>query len=163
MTRFSLWRLIERHNKKYHFIILLSFMGSFIVSRLLVHLMDAQIIPDYYVLIGQTHIHHFNWGILLLALTGLLLFSVQTQKQKKLLAMFYGIGLGLAFDEFGMWLQLEDNYSSRLSYTAIVIIAAILINITYMGNIWLKIFTKAKNTKNRAAKISLFKILKRLK
>lgn len=138
-------------------------MGSFIVSRLLVHMMDAKIIPDYYVFIGQTHVHHFNWGILLLAVTGLLHFSVQTQKQKKLLAMFYGIGLGLAFDEFGMWLKLEDEYSSRLTYTAIVIIAAILINVTYMGNVWLKIFAAVRNTRNRALKISLSKMLKRLK
>lgn len=146
MSKFSLGRLIERHNKKYHFIILLSFTLLFIISRLTVHLMDKGIIPDYYVLIGQTHVHHFNWGILLLAITGLVNFGTTKPKEKTILAVLYGIGLALTFDEFGMWLKLNDDYQSRLSYTAIIIIGIVLVNVTYMSSVWARIFRGFKST-----------------
>ena len=38
----------------------------------------------------------------------------------------YGVGLGLTFDEFGMWLHLDTTYWQRGSFDAVVIIAAVL-------------------------------------
>src|SRR6266550_3583682 len=41
-------------------------------------------------------------------------------------AVIYGIGLGLTFDEFGMWLHLNGDYWQRASFDAIVVLAATL-------------------------------------
>jgi len=41
-------------------------------------------------------------------------------------AVLYGIGLGLTFDEFGMWLHLNGDYWQRASFDAIVVLAAAL-------------------------------------
>jgi hypothetical protein len=52
------------------------------------------------------------------------------------LAVFYGIALGLAYDEFAMWLELEDIYHSRTNYDAIITISLILLNIIYFTDFW---------------------------
>ena len=39
-------------------------------------------------------------------------------------AIFYGIGLGLTFDEFGMWVHLGGSYWQNASVDAVMLIAA---------------------------------------
>src|SRR6266705_3385839 len=41
-------------------------------------------------------------------------------------AVIYGIGLGLTFDEFGMWLHLNGDYWQRASFDAVIVLAAVL-------------------------------------
>jgi hypothetical protein len=41
-------------------------------------------------------------------------------------AILYGIGLGLTFDEFGMWLHLGGPYWQRASYDAVITVASLL-------------------------------------
>ena len=50
-------------------------------------------------------------------------------------AILYGIGLGLTFDEFGMWLHLGGPYWQWVSYDAIVTIAGLLALIAYGAQI----------------------------
>jgi len=40
--------------------------------------------------------------------------------------VIYGIGLGLTFDEFGMWLHLNGDYWQRASFDAVIVLAAAL-------------------------------------
>jgi hypothetical protein len=89
--------------------------------------------------INGIHIHHLNFGISLLALSGLLGFYLFDSKWQKEIIMLYGVGLGLTFDEFGMWLHLEDQYWMRTSYDAIVIISLILLNAIFFGERWIRI------------------------
>ncbi|MBI5221852.1 MAG: hypothetical protein HY979_03535, partial [Candidatus Magasanikbacteria bacterium] len=49
----------------------------------------------------------------------------------KIACAVYGIGLGLTFDEFGMWVRLADTYWVRQSYDAIIVIFLVLLNIAY--------------------------------
>jgi hypothetical protein len=37
--------------------------------------------------------------------------------------------LGLTFDEFGMWVRLQDDYWVRQSYDAVIIVTLLLLNI----------------------------------
>jgi hypothetical protein len=39
-------------------------------------------------------------------------------------ALFYGVAMGLTFDEFGMWLHLGGSYWQRASVDAIIVVAA---------------------------------------
>ena len=41
-------------------------------------------------------------------------------------SVVYAVGLGLTFDEFGMWLHLGGLYWQRASYDAVITIAAVL-------------------------------------
>ncbi len=106
-------------------LVLLSFMLTFITARLVSILMLLPQVPDIYLYVHDIHIHHLNYGIFLLAGVGAyLLFSPQPATPPA--AVIYGIGLGLTFDEFGMWLHLNGDYWQRASFDAIVVLAAAL-------------------------------------
>jgi hypothetical protein len=107
--------------------VLFPFALTFIVSRVLVYLIMAREIPDLYLHLGGTHVHHLNFGIFLLAGAGAyLLFAPSSAETPKYVAIIYGIGLALTFDEFGMWLHLGGSYWQQASFDAIVVLAATL-------------------------------------
>jgi len=104
-----------------------AFVATFLVARIIVLLIMSQRIPDLYLYIGGTHIHHLNYGIFLLAGTGAyLLFGQPKGRGASAAAILYGIGLALTFDEFGMWLHWGGNYWMQVSFDAIVLIAGLL-------------------------------------
>ena len=127
----------KRQKKKIRSNILFYFLITFISARIIVYGF-----PWLRLYIKGVHIHHLDYGIIILAIVGYWLLMNEKSKNLPKIAKLYGIGLGLTFDEFGMWLHLQDNYSFRLSYDAIVIILTILINITYLNGVWEKIFKK---------------------
>ena len=43
---------------------------------------------------------------------------------RRLVCVLYGVGMGLTFDEFGMWLHLGGSYWQRASWDAVAVIAA---------------------------------------
>ena len=45
---------------------------------------------------------------------------------RRRMALLYGVGLALTFDEFGMWLHLGGSYWQRASYDAVVWVGAAL-------------------------------------
>jgi hypothetical protein len=104
-----------------------SFLFTFIAARVLVFLIVSRRIPDFYLHLGGTHIHHLNYGIFLLSAVGAyLLFARPDQSRFRRVAIIYGIGLALTFDEFGLWLHLGGSYWQRASFDAVVVIAALL-------------------------------------
>jgi hypothetical protein len=96
---------------------------AFLAARLLVLLIMAHKLPDLFLYLGGTHVHHLNYGIFLLAGTGGYLL-LSTAPNRRLACILYGIGLALTFDEFGMWLHLGGSYWQRASWDAVSVIAA---------------------------------------
>jgi len=130
-------------NRKLIAIIVSSFLATFIISRLIVYLVLGHWMPDFFLTMRGVHIHHFTYGVFILVLVGLYLILKRPpleSKKFKWSILFYGIGLGLTFDEFGMWVRLEDDYWIRQSYDAIIIIALLLLNIAYYKSVinWTK-------------------------
>jgi hypothetical protein len=108
-------------------VVLVSFLFTFIATRVLVFLIMSRALPDLYVHVGGTHVHHLNFGIVLLSATGAwLIFRRPAGREFSLAAIVYGIGLGLTFDEFGMWLHLGGDYWQRSSFDAVVVVAGLL-------------------------------------
>ena len=109
-------------------LVLLSFMLTFIVARLVSILMILFHRQDMYLHVRDTHVHHLNYGIFLLAGVGAyLLFSPPSAAPTPpAAAVIYGIGLGLTFDEFGMWLHLNGDYWQRASFDAVIVLVAAL-------------------------------------
>ena len=94
--------------------------------------------PNFFLTVRGVHIHHFTYGVVLLGLVGLHLLlrrPVPESREFRWATLFYGIGLGLTFDEFGMWVRLKDGYWVRQSYDAIIIIILLLLNIAYYKSI----------------------------
>ena len=102
------------------------FLLTFIASRVLVILIMGRMIPDLFFHMGQTHVHHLNYGIFLLCIvSGLLLFFQVSERERWWSAVAYGFGLALTFDEFGMWLHLGGGYWQRASFDAVIVVASL--------------------------------------
>jgi hypothetical protein len=107
-------------------IILVSFLLTFMLARVIVFLIMARTIPDLYLHLKGTHVHHLNYGIFLLSGIGAyLLFWQATGRNLKIIAALYGIAMALTFDEFGMWIHLGGSYWQRASWDAVVVISAV--------------------------------------
>jgi hypothetical protein len=105
-----------------------------LLSRILVLLIISRRAPDLFLYVGQTHVHHLNYGIFMLVAVGAWLLFVPPAphaRGRDIAALLYGVGLALTFDEFGMWLHLGGSYWQRASYDAVVIAAALLALVAY--------------------------------
>lgn len=140
---------IASRRKETPFIIFFWFLISFLIARTWTWLMAVNIIPDIYLFVKGVHVHHFNYGIVFLAITGFIAIAFRDFSQKHIhgLAVLYGIGLGIAFDEFSLWLLLEDNYWARQSYDAIMVISLIFLNIIYIKGFWMYLGRKMQKIK----------------
>ena len=100
-----------------------AFLFTFIASRTLVILIMTRRIPDLFLHLGGTHVHHLNYGIFLLsAVAGFLLFARLNERQRSVCALIYGMSMALTFDEFGMWLHLGGSYWQRASFDAVMVL-----------------------------------------
>jgi len=103
-----------------------AFLFTFIASRTLVILIMARRVPDLFLHLGGTHVHHLNYGIFLLsAVAGVLLFARLNDKQRSVCALAYGFGMALTFDEFGMWLHLGGSYWQRASFDVVIVLLGV--------------------------------------
>lgn len=128
--------LRPKSGKEIPFIILISFLLTFLVSRMVVF---SEPTSNLYLKVRGVHVHHLAYGICLLSLVGFLsLVLDRTEKIRLQLSVWYGIALGLAFDEFAMWIQLEDVYRDRSTYDAIMVITLLMLNVIYFGDFWKK-------------------------
>jgi hypothetical protein len=117
--------------------LLLAFLGSFGFIRTSAHLIRAQVRwwPGN-VEMGGTHVHHLVWGILLLLSVGYAAIAFAPGSPlREILAVLFGIGIGLTLDEFALWLNLEDVYWSEKGRRSIdaVIVAAALAGLALVG------------------------------
>ena len=77
-----------------------AFLFTFIASRVLVILIMTRRVPDLFLHLAGTHVHHLNYGIFsLAAIAGVLLFAKLTDRQRSVCALVYGLSMALTFDE----------------------------------------------------------------
>jgi hypothetical protein len=114
-------------------LVLAAFVFTFVISRILViFIMAGRLPPQLFFHVEGTHVHHLNYGIFLLSIVGaVLIFLRPAGRWMEFTSIVYGIGLGLTFDEFGMWLHLGGPYWQRASYDAVVTIASVLALIAF--------------------------------
>jgi hypothetical protein len=106
--------------------ILVSFVLTFIAARITVFLIVSRRIPDIYLHLGGTHVHHLNYGIFLLTGVGAYLLLIRPGGGQLIAAAcIYGVGTGLTFDEFGLWLHLGGGYWQRASFDAVTVIGGV--------------------------------------
>jgi hypothetical protein len=114
-------------------LVLVSFLLTFIAARVVVFLIMDRRLPNLFLHVGGTHVHHLNYGIFLLSvLGGYLLFVPRDGQARAAAAVIYGIGLALTFDEFGMWLHLGGGYWQRASLDAVLVISGLLALLAYI-------------------------------
>jgi len=105
--------------------ILVTFLLTFMLARMIVFLIMSHRMPDLYLHIKGSHVHHLNYGIFLLSGIGAyLIFGRPVGGSLKIVAGIYGIAMALTFDEFGMWIHLGGSYWQRASWDAVVVLSA---------------------------------------
>jgi hypothetical protein len=99
---------------------LVSFALSFAVARTFTALSPHVILSP-----SGLHIHHFWYGIIMLAVGGWIGISYNDPRVDRLAAIIFGAGGGLIGDEAGILLALRsNNYWAGASYTFIIIFLA---------------------------------------
>jgi hypothetical protein len=128
---------------------LIGFLVTFALVRTItrrIHTRQAQEAassgPVKDVFIGGVHVHHQVWGILLVLVSGLLVFRfTPASPWIDMLALAFGAGAALTLDEFALWFHLDDVYwetEGRKSIDAILVGAAlggaILLGVSPIGS-----------------------------
>ena len=122
-------KIIIKDLRKAQFRILISFIITLVAARLLVHFF-----PGLFASVHGAHVHHFTYGIVLLAIAGYL-SQIGAGQPSALLNYTYGVGLALAFDEFGMWLHLTSDYNLDQTTDIIIFLVTFLILITFFSDL----------------------------
>src|SRR3954469_22220314 len=102
---------IQGSGKEAHFLVLVAFLASFGFIRTSAHMIRAQVSwwPGNVETKGGTHVHHLVWGILLILICGYVGVAVAPSAPwRQIVAVLFGIGMGLTLDEFALWLNLKD-------------------------------------------------------
>ena len=123
--------------KQPQLLILLSFLITFSLVRILVHRIRSGHSRFHNIDRGGLHVHHLVWGILLLLTTGFLTISYEPGwPWRAILAILFGIGAALTLDEFALWLHLQDVYWAKQGRESVdaVIVATGLVSVGLVTN-----------------------------
>ncbi|MEU0518714.1 hypothetical protein [Streptosporangium sp. NPDC006007] len=112
------------------FCFFVALIGAFVFTRINVRLIRAKLGWFRNVNIGEMHIHHVVFGVVLTMLGGVsgLIVSGISQSWYAVTAAVFGIGAALVLDEFALILHLHDVYweeEGRTSVDAVFIAIAI--------------------------------------
>lgn len=125
---FTTFKKITQARRLTQFLILVSFLITFIISRIVTHLQRAGLLP---VQQHEPYVHHLVWGIFLLIISGYIGLSFwSVPRARKYMAILFGIGAALTIDEFALWLYLRDVYWARQgrdSIDAVIVVATLLL------------------------------------
>ena len=89
------------------------------------------------------HVHHFNYGLVLIALSGLAALFPFGRRALRVLAATFGFGAGLVFDEFALFWNLNPEYSQSLSLIASAMAVVVLVQLTYFRTFWGAVFRRS--------------------
>lgn len=148
-TRSLFHRLVVQKGAEPPFWMLVGFLASLGGARLVVHLiLKFHLESRLFALVPGTdpnpmHVHHFNYGLILIAAAGLAGLRPLGRRALRGLALVFGLGAGLVFDEFALFWNLDPEYAQELSVIAAGIAAAALVQLIYFRNFWRAIARRA--------------------
>jgi CRP-like cAMP-binding protein len=135
-------RLVVQEGAEPPFWMLTGFLASLAGARLVVHLiLKYKLEKQLFALVpgsdpNPMHVHHFNYGLLLIGAAGLASLFPLGRRALRGLALAFGLGCGLVFDEFALFWRLDPEYAQGLSLFACGAAAAVLVQLTYFRRFW---------------------------
>ena len=92
----------------------LAFTGTFGTVRGITYSIRTGRGPFKNLSVGGEHLHHYLWGIALLAGVGAVAVrGSEQQRSHPAVSVSYGVGMALIIDEFALLLDLKDVYWAR--------------------------------------------------
>jgi hypothetical protein len=90
------------------------FAGTFAAVRAITYSIRSGKGPFHNVSAGNTHLHHYLWGIAMLGGVGAVaVHGTDEGRRHPAVALSYGTGLALIVDEFALLLDLKDVYWAK--------------------------------------------------
>jgi hypothetical protein len=110
------------------FNLLSSFVATFLSARGITYLLRhrSRVGPFRNVRVGRRHIHHFVPGIVVAFGAGAAAIVTRNEDLDPLLAVPFGVGMGLTLDESALLLELEDVYWTREGLLSVQITLAVI-------------------------------------
>jgi hypothetical protein len=148
-TRGLFRRLVVQQGAEPPFWMLVGFLLSLGGARLVVHLiLKFKLEKQLFALVPGTdpnpmHIHHFNYGLFLIGAAGLAALFPFGRRALRGLSLVFGLGLGLVFDEFALFWNLNPEYAQEMSLVAAAIAAALLVQLIYFRRFWAAVVRRA--------------------
>jgi hypothetical protein len=104
-----------------------SFVGTFVTARGITYLLRhrSRAGPFRNMRVGRRHIHHFVPGIVVAFAAGAGAILTRNEDLDSLLAVPFGVGMGLTLDESALLLELEDVYWTREGLLSVQITLAV--------------------------------------
>ena len=87
----------------------------------------STLVPRFGATIGGVHVHHYVYGIFVLTIAGYLALIFKGPRATSWIALLYGCGVGLTFDEFGFWINPIMQRGVRWNTSGITIIVVALV------------------------------------
>ncbi|MCG8968973.1 MULTISPECIES: hypothetical protein [Streptomyces] len=75
---------------------------------------------------GGVHVHHYVWGILLLAVVGAAGLVKRSARARAWMGLSYGVGMALIVDEAALLISLEDVYWDTEGWVSIALAIALI-------------------------------------
>ncbi len=140
----ELWRAhYGESNRLFHILIIVSFVGTFAVTRAVTYGIREGWLPFGNATTGDAHIHHYVWGIGLLLIVGYVQIIVQPGRRGRAIsAVLFGIAEALILDEFALLLNLRDVYwqaKGKESVIAVAIAGSLLLLIFFLRRFFISI------------------------
>jgi hypothetical protein len=109
------------------FNLLSSFVGAFLTARTITYTLRrrASFGPLRSLRVGRRHIHHFVPGIMVAFAAGTAAILTRDEDLEPVLAIPFGIGMGLTLDESALLLELDDVYWTREGVVSVQITLAV--------------------------------------
>jgi hypothetical protein len=148
----------ERPDEDVNMRVLTAFLATFGTVRIITHGIRNHWLPLGNIVLGgggdkagkqPLHIHHMVWGILALTGCGYAGLLQTDLRWRRRLAPLYGAGVALTYDEFALWLHLEDDYWSkqgRDSVDAVVLLSALFGIAAASPLFWQRALSEVTNT-----------------
>jgi hypothetical protein len=111
----------------------------FLVTFTLAHLYSLFV--PFYVFVKGYHIHHFYYGMIILAITSIVGVVTSRDNVRHFLSYCIGVGIGLIIDELGLLLNctgeklgLACQYLFPNTFDIVLIVTLILLIFIFFGN-----------------------------
>jgi hypothetical protein len=123
------------------FNLLTSFATTFILARSVTYALRGRptVGPFRNLRVGRRHIHHYVPGIVIAFGAGAAAILSRDERLEPLLAVPFGVGMGLTLDESALLLELEDVYWSReglvsvqIALTVIALLGALALGLRFL-------------------------------
>jgi hypothetical protein len=123
------------------FNLLTSFSTTFIVVRSVTYLLRERrtVGPFRNLRLGRRHIHHYVPGIVIAFVSGAAAILTRKEQLEPVLAVPFGVGMGLTLDESALLLDLEDVYWTRegllsvqITLTVIAMLGALALGLRFL-------------------------------